>query len=72
MKERHRSLGLGEKFQFLGPRQDVLNLMIGSDIVALASRQEGLPVVLMEATSVGMPIVATAVGGGPQGDHGWC
>lgn len=66
LTERHRQLGLGERFQFLGPRQDVLNLMIGSDIVALASRQEGLPVVLMEATSVGMPIVATAVGAVPM------
>jgi glycosyltransferase involved in cell wall biosynthesis len=65
MRERHRQLGLGERFQFLGPRQDVLNLMIGSDIFVLASRQEGLPVVLMEATSVGMPIVATAVGAVP-------
>jgi glycosyltransferase involved in cell wall biosynthesis len=65
LKERHRQLGLGERFQFLGPRQDVLNLMIGSDIFVLASRQEGLPVVLMEATSVGMPIVATAVGAVP-------
>ena len=66
LRERHRHLGLGTRFQFLGPRQDVLNLMIGSDIVALASRQEGLPVVLMEATSVGMPIVATAVGAIPM------
>jgi len=66
LRERHRHLGLGGRFQFLGPRQDVLNLMIGSDIVALASRQEGLPVVLMEATSVGMPIVATAVGAVPM------
>lgn len=32
----------------------------------LASRQEGMPVVLMEATSVGAAIVATSVGGVPQ------
>ena len=65
MHEKHRQLGLGENFQFLGPRKDALELMIGSDIFVLASRIEGLPVVLMEATSVGMPIVATAVGGVP-------
>jgi len=65
LRERHRRLGLGERFQFLGPREDVLNLMIGSDVFALASRQEGLPVVLMEATSVGVPIVATSVGAVP-------
>jgi glycosyltransferase involved in cell wall biosynthesis len=71
MRERHRQLDLGERFQFLGSRQDVLNLMIGSDIFTLASRQEGLPVVLMEATSVGMPIVATAVGAVPLAiEHG--
>ena len=32
----------------------------------LASHQEGLPVALMEAASVGAAIVATAVGGVPQ------
>ena len=66
LREQHRQLGLGERFQFLGPRQDVLNLMIGSDIFVLASRIEGLPVVLMEATSVGMAIVGTAVGAVPR------
>ena len=63
---RHRALGLGDSFRFLGQRDDVLEVLTGADIFVLASRQEGLPVVLMEATSVGLPIVATAVGGVPQ------
>jgi len=66
LRERHRALGLDQRFTFLGQRDDVLRLLVGSDVFLLASRQEGLPVVLMEATSVGMPIVATAVGGVPQ------
>lgn len=66
LAERHRSLGLGERFQFLGHRRDALELLTAADIVVLASHQEGLPVVLMEATSVGAAIVATSVGGVPQ------
>jgi glycosyltransferase involved in cell wall biosynthesis len=66
LEDRHRELGLGDRFQFLGQREDVLRLLTGSDVFVLASHQEGLPVALMEATSVGMPIVATEVGGVPQ------
>jgi glycosyltransferase involved in cell wall biosynthesis len=62
----HQEMGLGERFKFLGPRGDVLRLMVASDIFVLPSRQEGLPVTLMEATSVGMAIVATAVGEVPR------
>ena len=62
----HADLALGDRFQFLGPRADVLELLAGSDAFVLASLYEGLPVALMEATSVGLPIVATSVGGVPQ------
>jgi glycosyltransferase involved in cell wall biosynthesis len=62
----HQEMGLGKRFKFLGPRDDVLRLMVASDIFVLPSRQEGLPVTLMEATSVGMAIVATSVGEVPQ------
>jgi glycosyltransferase involved in cell wall biosynthesis len=62
----HADLALGDHFQFLGPRADVLELLVGSDAFVLASLYEGLPVALMEATSVGLPIVATSVGGVPQ------
>jgi glycosyltransferase involved in cell wall biosynthesis len=63
---RHAELALGDRFQFLGQRDDVLTLLAGSDAFVLASVREGLPVALMEATSVGLPIVASAVGGVPQ------
>ena len=63
---RHVELGLGDRFQFLGQRDDVLQLLAGADAFVLASRHEGLPVALMEATSVGLPVVASRVGGIPQ------
>ena len=66
LEARHADLALGDRFQFLGPRDDVPALLAGADGFVLASLYEGLPVALMEASSVGLPIVATAVGGVPQ------
>jgi glycosyltransferase involved in cell wall biosynthesis len=66
LEKRHAALGLRDRFTFLGQRDDVLRLMTGADVFVLASHHEGLPVTLMEAMSVGLPIVATAVGGVPQ------
>jgi glycosyltransferase involved in cell wall biosynthesis len=63
---RHRELGLGDRFRFLGHREDALELLVAADVFVLASHQEGLPVVLMEAGSIGAAIVATTVGGVPQ------
>ena len=64
--ERSRELGLEDRLQFLGQRHDVLRLLTAADLFVLASRQEGMPVSLMEATSIGAAIVATSVGGVPQ------
>lgn len=66
LRARHAALHLGSRFQFLGQRDDVLQLLAGADAFVLASHHEGLPVALMEATSVGLPIAASAVGGIPQ------
>ena len=62
----HARLGLGERFVVLGQRHDALRLLAGADVFVLASHYEGLPVALMEATSVGLPIVTTAVGEVPN------
>ena len=66
---RRHELGLDDRFRFLGHRNDAMGLLAAADVFVLASHQEGLPVALMEAMSVGTAIVATAVGGVPQVVH---
>ncbi|MHB1517369.1 MAG: glycosyltransferase [Acidimicrobiales bacterium] len=66
LTSRRDSLGLGDTFRFLGYRRDALRLLTAADVVVLPSHQEGLPVVLMEAMSVGATVVATTVGGVPR------
>lgn len=56
-------LGLGDRARFLGYRDDVAALMAMADVLCFASRSEGLPVAYMEASTLGLPTVATAVGG---------
>ncbi len=42
--------------------RDLMDLMVHCDLVAIASIYEGLPTVLLEALSVGVPVVSTDVG----------
>lgn len=66
VRARHERLGLGDRFLLLGYRDDAVRVMSGFDVFTLASRHEGLPVALMDALALGLPIVATAVGGIPE------
>lgn len=56
----------GEGVLFAGSRGDVPALLPGWDVFCLSSRQEGLPVALMEAMTTGLPAVVTRVGGMPE------
>jgi glycosyltransferase involved in cell wall biosynthesis len=59
-------LGLRDAVRFLGWRQDLPRVYADLDVVALASRNEGSPVALIEALAAARPVVATAVGGVPE------
>ena len=56
-----RKLGIHEQVLFLGPQYDSAKiwLMTRARALVLASRWEGLPIVAMEALSVGLPVIAT-------------
>lgn len=52
--------------RLLGHRTDVPDLLAAADVAVSAARWEGQPVWLQEALSLGLPIVATDVGGTEQ------
>ncbi|MDO5371141.1 glycosyltransferase [Paracoccus sp. (in: a-proteobacteria)] len=67
-------LGLVHAVDFLGRRDDVPELMARADVLALPSAFEGLPLVLLEAMALGLPAVATRIGGSVEAlgpDHPW-
>jgi len=63
-----RELGVADAVEFIGARSepDTLRILAGADIFALASLMEGLPVVLLEAMALGVPVVAPHVAGIPE------
>lgn len=68
-------LGLEGRVHFLGFQADVRRWMQAADGFVLASRYEGLPMVLLEAGACGLPSVATGVAGTREvvinGETGW-
>jgi glycosyltransferase involved in cell wall biosynthesis len=58
-----RRLGLQDRVKFLGNVNDLPQRLAGCKIAALASWQEGLPLVLAEAMAAGCAVVASAIPG---------
>ncbi len=61
-----RSSGLEGTFRLLGSYEDVPGLLEAADLFVLPSRSEGQPNAVMEAMAMGLPVVATKVGGVPE------
>ncbi len=56
-------LGIAEQVTFWGQQLDVAPYFSSADAFVMSSRSEGLPVSLLQALSVGLPVVVTDVGG---------
>jgi len=56
-------LSLDDHVELLGERTDVPELLAGAAFFVSSSLSEGISLTLLEAMSVGLPVVATAVGG---------
>jgi glycosyltransferase involved in cell wall biosynthesis len=63
---RARELGVADRVELTGYRLDAVELIREARVVALPSRTEGLPIVLLEAMAQARPVVATPVGGTPE------
>lgn len=61
-----QALALGDGVVFLGECPDACGLIAGCDAILLTSILEGFPNVLLEAVFLGVPAVATRVGGCPD------
>ncbi len=65
LREQVAALGLGQRVKFLGLVQDMAGFYQALDAYCLPSRNEGLPLALLEAQASGLPVVAARVGGVP-------
>ena len=59
-------LGISGALRWLGHRDDIADLMAMADVSLMTSRSEGIPQALTQSLAMGLPVVATAVGGVPE------
>jgi sugar transferase (PEP-CTERM/EpsH1 system associated) len=61
-----RTMGIADRVEFLGERVDVPELLASAAFFVSSSLTEGISLTLLEAMAVGLPVLATAVGGTPE------
>jgi glycosyltransferase involved in cell wall biosynthesis len=68
LEELVQAYGLADRVYFAGQRSkaETLSFMAACDLFVLNSTHETFPHVLLEAMSLGLPVIATAVGGTPE------
>lgn len=55
--------GLGERFRYLGNRDDIVDLYAAMDLCVLSSFLEGVPRTIMEASAMGVAVVGSSIRG---------
>lgn len=75
LRRQSEALGVANRVDFLGWRNDLPDVIARWDAVVIPSLFEAFPVIGIEAMALGIPVVATAVGGLPElvenGKTGW-
>ena len=67
VKKEVEHMGLDDYVEFLGFRKEVYPLIAGLDVLVLPSIYgEGIPMVAIEAMSLGVPVISTTVEGLPE------
>jgi L-malate glycosyltransferase len=76
IKEKVLETGLEERVFFWGVRRDVISILKAADVLLMPSVVEGIPGVILEALSCGIPVLASSAGGIPEvidhGTNGFC
>jgi glycosyltransferase involved in cell wall biosynthesis len=62
VEARAAELGAGEWAHFLGERDDVPAVLALTDVMLLPSHSDAMPMTVLEAMSLGVPVLATDVG----------
>ncbi len=63
LREKARQLGLADRVHFAGYVADSREVYVASDVLLMPSRFEGLPMTLLEAMAMGLPVVASKLDG---------
>lgn len=63
------TLGRQDRIRLLGYRSDTIALYQAMDLFVLSSLREGLPNVVLEAMSMGVPVISTRIAGIPRLIH---
>jgi glycosyltransferase involved in cell wall biosynthesis len=66
LRQQADTLNLGKKVRFLGPREDVADLLRISDLGILCSHEEGFSNAILEGMAASLPMVVTDVGGNAE------
>lgn len=61
-----KELGLEERVRMLGHVDDIPSLLTALDVFVLPAQEEALGTALVEATAMGVPVIATRIGGIPE------
>ena len=66
LEQLSQDLGLSHHVEFLGERRDVPRLLAQAGFFVTSSLTEGISLTLLEAMAVGLPVIATSVGGNSE------